>query len=1269
VPLTSPALLTSTALLTSDPQPVFRRPDVHPAIFGPPGDRRLFNQYGRNRVLDPRGRRVNQSLRVERSNLCENPSFEANTAGWVGVAGTSTPVLSRVNTDIQNPPNWPLYGLCYAQVTFTAGTTTAAGGVGYTLPQVPADVMTQQYTASASIRLNSHSQRIRARWAYFISGAWQYVNGDVVAVQTMSVGYEWFRLSATGKPAGAVKPTVVRFELVAESGAGSRSWGAYGGMDVDGCLVEPGPLVGEYFDPSESYITATDNSEASWLGAPDQSRSVVQSTLKVVRRNLAMAPGRGLAPWAVDTIAADFYDTDYDASTDHGGVVDGMAYKVTRANSTPSGAPAILVRVGVESPRTGQRYAVSFWVWLPVAATVTVVGGAWTTIGTMALFPTVTSSSAAVPAGQWTKLSGVFQVPAGGPYMALRAGLQLPSGYVATPLYLDGFLVEQGERLLDWFDGASSFDSPLKAAYVAQSGYISTLRAPFPVAPSVSAGGWLLEGNDVDDNLPIVYSDSTGAVLQPSATSASGQWGGVLQSAGGVGVETRTGLAQLTALDAGTWRVRMGVTTYVDSMITLAAGETGTVRLSGSVDAANVALRVGFAGTDASQNYGPRVSIRGLGVFDGVYDGFLFDGSTPDTGEYSFAWSGETFNSESVWGTRLPIGNSFMLEVYDKADPSKFLDALPNRIDPTYLDEMGLGGGEVTLLRSDPKLLENPSLLSYRNVVRVRLNGKVVGAWIINKIETTVVGEGEESEEAVKVSGPGLRAWLSDAVVYSERPSDPTLLNRNFNFAAVAKSSWYVPQDWRTPFEQIQVRTTTTWDASLGVGNPWPGAPADWPDAPAAMWIWDRDTRRLSDFDGEWITPPGDVYFRRTFSTTKTKDYLELFVACDSFCKVFVDGAQILDVSDENKDDNWSKVHSQKFTVASGSHVLAIRATNDYNPSADAGFASVAGLSAALFRQGDAKAATSAALLFVSQSSGWECLPYPATPPGFNPGELFSILHDEAVSRGVTSLSHLSRGFDQYVDSNGVLWPRKLDWSFEVGTEYSDVAEKVEELMADVWVDPVTMTFNAAIARGVDRSVQRAGGQPVVLGRAMNLTRYELEGEASVKNALLLGYEGGVSERLDPRSSRVAYGRIEGYLNVGSGASKDRALAVSDATFSQRAVPMETTTVEFEAITDHVPWVDFFVGDWVAVVTSDLGTRVTAFDSLPTTQVLVPRRVVSLACEEDKDTGRIMYTAEFDTIPKSRQQRVERWLQSTAPGTLGGSVANSSGRAQLREIV
>ncbi len=555
-------------------------------------------------------------------------------------------------------------------------------------------------------------------------------------------------------------------------------------------------------------------------------------------------------------------------------------------------------------------------------------------------------------------------------------------------------------------------------------------------------------------------------------------------------------------------------------------------------------------------------------------------------------------------------------------DPANVIDILPRRLAPTFVSEVGRpGSGTVTLMKSDPVFLDYPSILEHRNIVKARVDQKVVGAFVIQGDQDIIVGKGEAAAEAITVHGEGLRTWFNDAIVHPYRGikknSSP---ERVFSFAS-EQGSWYDASDW------VPATNVAQYSLEPDNGSPWNTAPAEWPDAPAAHWIWDRS---------DTAPPIGFCYFRYEFDIAEgigTKDY-SVFTSGDDDFEVYIDSGRIIETKELN---GWSKTWRADFTLDPGHHVLAARVKNN---------GGAGGFISALFRVGDATAdpPIAAQLLNVTGDAGWVVNGYPDPAPGWSPGEVMLTLLADAAENNVRMATTLVPTFTATHDSDGVAWPKPLDWAFDLGAKLTVVVEKLEELVCDVWINPENYELNMAVERGSHRDTQSTGLQPVKLEIGRNLLKAENETTAEMVNALMMSVADGFEYHTDSLSdSEEKYGRLEGFVSGGSSASVSG--DVAQAVFDKNALPQESATFKIVDVDDARPWRDFYEGDWLLA---------------PSRTGLVPRRVMSMAFTENR-TGQPDFEIEFDSIVEDKNERIERWLKTTSDGTLGGSVANSGG--------
>lgn len=575
-----------------------------------------------------------------------------------------------------------------------------------------------------------------------------------------------------------------------------------------------------------------------------------------------------------------------------------------------------------------------------------------------------------------------------------------------------------------------------------------------------------------------------------------------------------------------------------------------------------------------------------------------------------------------------PFRTGLELTVYSYEDPFTPLDVIPERTQLKCLDEIGgPGGGSFRIFRNDPKLTETPNLIEYENIFKVSLDGRVVGAFIKGAETTDFLNQNERSGEYIESSGEGLRAWFHGATVqpYGGLRSDSADA-RVFSFAS-EQGSWYIPADWVTP--------TVIQDYNMDPNpGPFGTAPADWPDAPAAKWIWGEANNGTTDPATEGLN-----YFRYEFDVSGLTgaDNFSVFVSAKDQFQVFMDGQQIIEAKE---DDAYSKTWRADFQLTNGHHILAVKVLSKGT--------GASAMIAALFKAGDATAGTEAELLTVSNTTGWKVNAYPDPAPGWSPGEIMLTLLEEAEARGIRFPTYLSPTFTATHDSDGAEWPRQLDWSFDIGTEYIDVIEKLEELVCDVWINPANYELNMYAERGTHLDVQTEAVEPVKFEIAKNVTRAQAEGTSEIKNTLIMRTEDGWQTVADGLSDSIEkYGRREGF--VATGASQAVSGDLAQRIFEKKGKPSVSATYDVIDVDGARPFLDFGAGDWVLAPSERDET------------ILETRRTMSLSVSENDENGLPEFAIEFDTIAQDLARRFDRWLKTTSDGTLGGSLSNVSG--------
>lgn len=720
--------------------------------------------------------------------------------------------------------------------------------------------------------------------------------------------------------------------------------------------------------------------------------------------------------------------------------------------------------------------------WLEPTLTVGTTGGSSNTNATLAVVHGVNDTGSAT-----ATLSHTYTgVDAGHIVLTINAA---SAGPVQHPVSGSAAIVSASSGDAKARLGVSGIPGGIASASSGTAGLL--IPATFTPAAIVSASsGGVGKGTPASAPTAAIVSGSTGAVtglLKASGSTpiVSGSTGAVNSKVGVSGnapivsagntpaVNQRlavSGNAPIVSSSSGSAEIQPGAGLDVSGNAPIISGSTGSVR-----------AKLGIAGNPAaiasasSGSVGAKFPVSGNAAISSGSSGAVSGGAQAVSGNALIS-SGSTgavraklaaaFNPGVINSySGMAVGNPSVLaapgshdgttglelQVFRYDDYATKYGILPFRTVPTALNEMkAVGGGSFAISRSDPKVLKDPLLLKGRNLCKVVLDGTAVGAFLIGDKESIIVGEGERSEIAWKLAGPGLKQLFDDARVEPfggiKQTSSAT---RYFNFASEV-GSWYNASNWVAP----TVFSTIASQTHYPFPDKWPEAARD------AQWIW-----------GSPFTVPmpyGDVYFRYTITLASAGRYA-IYTAVDDVFELYVDGEQIAKSSE--KSTSWHQASRVEIDLTEGSHVIAYRAHNLDAP----GYNGPAALAMAISR---ITGTDTEAFVGKSQSTGWKVLAYPTSPPGWSPGEVLGDLMAEAIARGVQSLGYFTKTFTDTTDSNGVPWPASIygEWSFAVGESLLSVVSKLEEAAVDIWIDPDDLSLNMVATRGTDRTQYKGDG-------------------------------------------------------------------------------------------------------------------------------------------------------------------------------------------------
>lgn len=107
------------------------------------------------------------------------------------------------------------------------------------------------------------------------------------------------------------------------------------------------------------------------------------------------------------------------------------------------------------------------------------------------------------------------------------------------------------------------------------------------------------------------------------------------------------------------------------------------------------------------------------------------------------------------------------VEIYDRDNPATLLDVLSDTRNREWLEQLNdAGSGSFEIHDLDPKLIADPTLLTYGNVARFYLNGVLRFGIRIEGIDRVQAAEKDDAARWLKVSGRGVLGILEDAAVY-----------------------------------------------------------------------------------------------------------------------------------------------------------------------------------------------------------------------------------------------------------------------------------------------------------------------------------------------------------------------------------------------------------------------------------------------------------------------------------------------------------------------
>lgn len=517
------------------------------------------------------------------------------------------------------------------------------------------------------------------------------------------------------------------------------------------------------------------------------------------------------------------------------------------------------------------------------------------------------------------------------------------------------------------------------------------------------------------------------------------------------------------------------------------------------------------------------------------------------------------------------------VEVYDGTNPGA---GSPLR---TFTEDVGRSlrvarSAEGSWAVSIPHDSDDAGFVLTNRWVKFRLDGQVVQSGRIRAYDQDTIAQGEEAAEDLALSGPGLLATLRDAIVF---PHEQTgRLARDTRFFNFASPDYPDEASWAAAVELYQQGDPAT---SL----PGVTVPQDWPD-PDAWWIWGTNYD-LSDPTPQAI---GDCYFRTSIVLADEGDYA-FFITADDGYELWVDGVLL---AAQTEAFIWRQTYRIDQFLDAGTHTIAIKGTNMDRPASPT--TNHAGV---LFAMYSTTAGGELGVLQLHSDDTWACLAYPASPPGFTPGEIMVILLQEAFDRG--ALQVWSWSFSGSLDSNGDAWAGEVDVSFRFSDKVLDALNKLAETWVDFAADPDTIELDMVVKgalgsslainldRGVDFGSLRHSNDP---SQVTDLLTQDAEG-------VLTEVSSGIAD--DPPDGDNP--RIEEFVQNGTAASSSSATEQAAGHFDTVGAYRVKVTAGIEAVAGASPLADFSIGDTVQMPDRFLALADTVVEAITVADVSV----------------------------------------------------------------
>lgn len=530
---------------------------------------------------------------------------------------------------------------------------------------------------------------------------------------------------------------------------------------------------------------------------------------------------------------------------------------------------------------------------------------------------------------------------------------------------------------------------------------------------------------------------------------------------------------------------------------------------------------------------------------------------------------------------------------------------LANAFDLTFMDELnGEGTGTCSLSLSEAGSAE----LTPGRFVQILVEGTARFTFMIEgDPEYKVVGEGEEIDQIVTVSGRGWGCVLDTAIV---SPVVDLALNLDSSWRVFSFASPDFPNDgaWAAAdelYEYLEAlsypNSTTPYRAPValvgaGGDNQRYPAPIGFPfnTSPNVLDVdVDGDYVKLAEYvDTFWIWPTGEelslgyAFFRRTLTVANDGTYT-FAITADNYFTLFVEGIPIL--GEQALHGIWKFWKEAEIGLPVGTYQIGVVVENV--PLAPGAVGSNPGGLIMTVHTLDSTQLPNEAILVTDDQ--WTCVFADDFWPGWTPGQIIATVVGEATTRGALA-AYAGDTFADSTDSSSAAWADAVDgqayvpaFAAEVGSTIMAMLSKmVDEGYIDWHVQPGTLTLDV----WAPGNVGTTPGVSLVAGT--NLMTLERGATGIYANALLVQWERGYVWVTDADEIAAFGSRVEDIYSS-EAATRNEAIRIGAHELNQRIAsgwPAIVATVE-PVDADDCPYEGFGLGDTITIPAVGGGTE------------------------------------------------------------------------------